>query len=280
MEKHFTSDTILNKIKEMIYEESGIIFTASYMKVLDQRVQSVCKESGCEPADILEYISKDVEYLREFVGHVTTNHTHFFRSIGQYNVLENILLPQIVEKNAKTKRIRIWSAACASGEEPYTIMMVVQNFFEKHGLIDWACHVLASDIDGVSLRKGEKGEYSVLGLRHIPEHYHKYLHLDMNSTDPNIRDFFRVSPLLKRNVFFKYNNLIKDTLTDNFDIIFCRNVLIYFDLEMQQKVIGHLLKVLKPGGFLFISPSETLNGISDGLTMVMTPESAYYVRQG
>ncbi|MGL5722151.1 MAG: CheR family methyltransferase [Brevinema sp.] len=279
MENFFTPEPILAKMKDMIYAESGIIFTTSYLKVLDQRVISVCKESGCSPDDILEYITKDVEYLREFVGHVTTNHTHFFRSIGQYHILEKEILPQLIEKNASSKLINIWSAACSSGEEAYTTMMVVHNFFEKKKLTDWRCRIVGTDIDGVSLGKAEKGEYSILGLKHIPQEYHKHLVLDVDSSYPHQREFFTVSPALKRNISFKYSNLIRDVLPEHFDIIFCRNVLIYFDLEMQASVVQNLARNLKPGGILFISPSETLNGISNGFTMKMTPESAYYIRQ-
>ncbi|MGL5253464.1 MAG: CheR family methyltransferase [Brevinema sp.] len=280
MEKFFTEEPILSKIKEIIYTESGIIFTPSYMKVLDQRVSRICKESGCEPKDILEYITKDIHYLREFVGHVTTNHTHFFRSIGQYRLLEDLILPQLVERNINSKSIRIWSAACSSGEEAFSLMMVVQNFFEKNHLADWTCSIFASDIDEVSLSKANRAEYNILCLKHIPEQYHKFLKLDVDFLPPHLREFFTVIPQLKENISFEYSNLIRDTPLGRFDIVFCRNVLIYFNIETQAQVVNNLKKTLTTGGYLFISPSETLNGISEGFDMKMTPNSAYYIKRG
>lgn len=271
---------ILEKMRDLIYAESGIIFTPIYMKVLDQRIISVCRESGSSPYDILDYVQNDIEYLREFVGHVTTNHTHFFRSIGQYRTLIDVMLPKLIQANGLTKKISIWSAASSSGEEAYTCIMMIKEYFQKNGYNDWICRIFASDIDNSSLRNGEKGVYGIEALKHIPEVYHKYLEIKHNIIDNKFdTGTVTVDKSLRQWVQFQYHNLMGEPPAASFDIIFCRNVLIYFDIPTQKEVVRKLVKTLKPNGYFFVSPSETLNGISDELEVQMTPVSIYYIKK-
>lgn len=277
-----SSQKVLQALAEMIHQESGIIFTPPHMKVLDQRVQSVLKEKKCSDTELLTLLKNDKNELHAFIGHVTTNHTQFFRSIGQYHLLGDPILPELIQKNKVTKTIKLWSAASSSGEEAYTCAMYIQHYFSMNGLLDWRVKIFATDIDQSMIKLGEKAVYPFETLRHVPQEYHQYLDIDPGK--PNELgliegDKISVKQSIRRLVHFREYNLLDPVPYHHIDIIFCRNVLIYFDEDTQRKVVSHLEKALVSKGYFFVSPSETLNGITDNLEIKICPQGIYYIKK-
>lgn len=278
-----SSTKVLQALAEMIHQESGIIFTSLHMKVLDQRVQSVLKEKKCSDTELLELLKKNKNELHTFIGHVTTNHTQFFRSIGQYHLLGMTVLPELIQKNKLTKTVKLWSAASSSGEEAYTCAMYIQYYFDMNGLSDWRLKIFATDIDQTSIKLGEKAEYPFDTLRHIPQEYHQYLDIDPGKPGEfGLIEGAKISvkPAIRNLVSFREHNLLDPAPYTNIDIIFCRNVLIYFDENTQRKVVSRLEKALASKGYFFVSPSETLNGITENLEIKIFPKGIYYIKKG
>lgn len=271
---------VLDQIAFLIHKKSGIFFPPNHMKVLDQRVKSSMKKVSCTDEELLHFLSSDEEKLTAFIGYVTTNHTHFFRSIHQFHSLGSTILPELIEKNQITKHIKIWSTACSSGEEPYSLAIYIQHYFNKNYINDWSFTILATDIDKTSLKIAKDGIYFYRALKNIPKEYHKYIDINPGTVNQNgILEHDRISMTddLKKHITFSSHNLLEPSTQRDMDIIFCRNVLIYFDVDTQQQVILNLSKALAPNRYFFVSPSETLTGISTNLHIRMLEKSMFYV---
>lgn len=269
-----TSKKILDEIANLIHKKSGIVFPVNHLRVLDKRIQDYIKQNKHSEEDLLKILTHDPDILAIFVGHVTTNHTHFFRSMEQFETLQTRILPELIEKNASTKVINIWSAGCSSGEEPYTIALCVQEFLEKQLLNDWSFSILATDIDPHSLNIAKSGKFNISSLKHIPKQYHRFLILP--DTINSEEEFFHFTPDICTHIRFKIHNLIEKPREKLMDIIFCRNVLIYFDHEIQEIVIHHLVNNLAPNRYFYISPSESISELNTNLEVVFLPKSIFY----
>lgn len=191
--------------------------------------------------------------LYNFLSVVTTNKTDFFREPVHFDFLSKEILPQYVADGKR--KINIWSAACSSGEEPYTISIVLNEFIERNAGFSFS--ILGTDISSNVLNKAMLGVYSEKTVDVIPMHLkRKYFLRSKDRHNPTVR----VVPQLQRNISLKYQNLMDSVydITEKYDVIFCRNVLIYFDHETQEKVINKLCRHLIPGGYLFIGHSESV----------------------
>jgi chemotaxis protein methyltransferase CheR len=191
--------------------------------------------------------------LYNFLSVVTTNKTDFFREPVHFDFLSKEILPQYVADGKR--KINIWSAACSSGEEPYTISIVLNEFIERNAGFSFS--ILGTDISSNVLNKAMLGIYSEKTVDVIPMHLkRKYFLRSKDRHNPTVR----VVPQLQRNISLKYQNLMDSVydITEKYDVIFCRNVLIYFDHETQEKVINKLCRHLIPGGYLFIGHSESV----------------------
>lgn len=192
--------------------------------------------------------------LYNFLSVVTTNKTDFFREPVHFDFLSNTLLPEMVNEQKKSM-VKIWSAACSSGEEPYTISIVLNEFKEEHPQIGFS--ILGTDISLNVLDKAAKGIYAEKEVELMPLNLKKkYFLRSKDRKNPTVK----VQPILQKNISLQYLNLMDSVydLKDTFDVIFCRNVLIYFDRETQEKVINKLCEKLIPGGYLFIGHSESV----------------------
>ncbi|MBE6340830.1 MAG: protein-glutamate O-methyltransferase CheR [Marinilabiliaceae bacterium] len=192
--------------------------------------------------------------LYNFLSVVTTNKTDFFREPVHFDFLSNTLLPEMVNEQKKSM-VKIWSAACSSGEEPYTISIVLNEFKEEHPQIGFS--ILGTDISLNVLDKAAKGIYAEKEVELMPLNLKKkYFLRSKDRKNPTVK----VQPILQKNISLQYLNLMDSVydLKDTFDVIFCRNVLIYFDRETQEKVINKLCERLIPGGYLFIGHSESV----------------------
>lgn len=189
-------------------------------------------------------LAKDKKLMDEFLDRMTINVSEFWRNPSRWEALEKRFLPEMAKSAGKLK---IWSAACSTGEEPYTLSMIV----DKLGLSDRAS-ILASDLDNQVLQKAMQGQYQDRSIRDVPPAYVSQYLVKKDA------DSFEVNPKLKRIITFKQGNLLHDTFDSGFDLIVCRNVMIYFTEEAKQLLYHKFSKALKPGGLLFVGSTEQI----------------------
>lgn len=232
---------------------------------LRRRLQALGLASYDEYCDLLA-ADRTGEELEALIDLITTNHTVFFREPEHFRFLGERVLPVLGPELARAgKPVRMWSAACASGEEPYTMAMVAAEAQRRDGGLQW--RVLGSDISRTMVAAAGRGVYSADGLLAVPpEWVPRYFLRGVRSQD----GYVRIDAELQRQVRFERINLLDATypLGELQHVIFCRNVMIYFDEEIRAKVVRQLVRHLLPGGYFFVGYSESLGGLAHGLEAV------------
>lgn len=193
--------------------------------------------------EFFEGMLKNKQLFYEFLDRMTINVSEFWRNPNRWEILESRFIPQLLKQNS---RLKVWSAACSTGEEPYTLAMILK---ELTGAAD--ARVLATDIDDGALEKAKNGLYVDRSVRDVPAHYLKKYFREERLT-------YSVTDDLKRAVTFQKQNLLIDTFDSNFDLIVCRNVMIYFTEEAKKTLYQKFAKALKPGGMLFVGSTEQI----------------------
>jgi len=213
------------------------------------------------------------DFVDTIISAITTNETFFFRDTHIYDAIEKFIIPELFEK-AKTSRIRIWSSASSSGQEAYTISMLLTEYAQKNILAKNLLskfEIKATDIDPKILKKAKSGRYSSLEVsRGLNDYYLKKYFIDEDNS-------FVVKDEIKKMVNFSRANLTDAFFPLNNDFILCRNVLIYFDTMTKKQIIEKMHKTLKKGGYLLLGSSETLMGLYDGLKRVQKGSAIFYV---
>jgi chemotaxis protein methyltransferase CheR len=250
-----------------IYDFSGIKMPESKKTMLEGRLRRRLRATGMATLDAYcDHVFADDNLAGErvhLINAVTTNKTDFFREPAHFDYLSRIVLPEFRRKGVR--QIRAWSAACSTGPEPYTVAMVLDDAAEEHG--DFTYGILATDLDTDVLVAARKGIYAADLVDPVPPSLlSKYV---MASRDP-ARELVRMAPPLRSAIGFAQLNLMADhyPVGDPFHLIFCRNVLIYFDKPTQRKVVSRLVDCLLPGGYLFLGHSESITGLELPLTQV------------
>jgi chemotaxis protein methyltransferase CheR len=249
--------TDFNKISTLVYSHCGINLEPCKKIMLESRLNKRLRALQITTfEDYLRLVTSKEGTESELVNMidvVTTNKTDFFREPHHFDFLKEALLPQLI--NSGQRNLKVWSSACSSGEEPYTLAMVLQEFAIKEP--GFSYEILASDISTSVLQKAAQAIYNADRAIDIPDAYKKkYLLKSKDVVNPRVR----IVPQLREKVRFENINLMDSELDLGLmDVIFCRNVLIYFDRETQFRVIQNLLKKLKKGGVLFIGHSESLH---------------------
>jgi chemotaxis protein methyltransferase CheR len=248
----------------LIYESVGIKMPPAKKTMLEARLQKRLKVVGIhsfeEYADFVFSPEGRFSELVHLIDVVTTNKTDFFREPGHFDYMVKTALPNILDARGETSRdpIRIWSAGCSTGEEPYTLAIVLSEYAcSRPG---FKAAITASDICTQVLQTAQTAIYPEERTDPIPLNLKKkYLMRSREKT----KSLVRISPRLRSMVTFKRINFMDDDLgiSEKMDIIFCRNVVIYFDKPTQQTLMRKFHKQLKPGGYLFIGHSETLSGL-------------------
>jgi chemotaxis protein methyltransferase CheR len=235
-----------NRYCDIIYKESGIKLTEKKQELLNARIGKRIRKLGVQPKKYLSIIEQDPVELNYFLDVISTNHTYFFREPNYFKYLD------------KSCR-EIWCAASSSGEEPYTIA----TYCLEHGFVP---SILATDISDSCLARGRMGVYQKKCVSNIPKVIlARYFQKGIGKWE----DCVRVKESVRKMVAFEKFNLLKDSTPSKvFDIIFCRNVMIYFDNPTKEKVIQKLSGVLKCGGYFFIGGAESLNGLNHTLKYV------------
>ena len=253
------SDSDFENIRNLLRQHSGINLSDTKKSLVTSRLSKRLRE--IELSSYSEYINllnnnTHRDEMQVAIDLLTTNETYFFRESPHFDFIENYI-KTIINKGS----IRIWSAACSSGQEAYTIAMILHEYLGKYS---W--HVVASDICTKSLCEAKRGIYPLSQASKIPSEYLKKYCL--KGVD-KFTGSFTVNPLIKKNIDFMHVNLVGEyNITQRFDFIFLRNIMIYFDLNTKKKVVNKLKTFLKPNGYLIIGHSESLMNISNDFHMV------------
>lgn len=260
----------------LLQNESGLALDDSKRYLIETRLEPVAIQEGFSSIDdLVRHMRENSSPLlrQKVVDAMTTNETSFFRDVTPFEMMRSAILPDLLKTNERNRRIRIWSAGCATGQEPYSIAMLLCDLAPS--LQNWNASILATDIAEKVLQRAQAGVYSQYEVqRGLPVTYlTRYFNQD------GIQ--WGIKPEVKRLVEFRKINFLSDfSSLDSFDVIFCRNVLIYFDVDTKKKVLEQAAKVLAPGGFLFLGGAETLLGITGDFARFETGRASYYRKDG
>ncbi len=266
-------------MRDFIHEKSGIFFAENKQYLLKNRLEKRMATLGIKTyRDYFYHIKYDTSQkeFNQLLNLVTTNETSFYRNEPQLKSFSDEVLPQFAkEKSGAVKSLRIWSAGCSTGEEPYTLAMLIT---ERLGSLNgWNVEIYANDISENVLQKARKGEYSGLTLRNV-----KPSLLDRFFTRGD-NDLYTVKSEIKSLVRFSQINLNDPrqiSRYSNVDAIFCRNVMIYFSDEVKRQIVRGFYNSLRPGGYFYIGHSETLHSISKAFKLVYLKNALVYQKEG
>lgn len=248
------TDKDFNFICQFVYQESGIVLNDSKREMVYRRLTRIIRERKLESfSQYCQLLKNNPEQEKNyFINAITTNLTSFFREHHHFDYLATTELPNLIKRG--TKKLRIWSSACSTGEEPYSIAMTVMKTMKPY-LSSWDVKILATDIDSNVLAKAKSGIYpdkdDILPLN-IKKNFFKQ-GKDANSNK------IKINNDVQSLITFKQLNLLHEwPMKGPFDVIFCRNVVIYFDKETQQELFARYYDLLAPGGLLMLGHSENL----------------------
>ncbi len=258
-------------IAQMLYQRSGLVITQEKAYLLESRLNPVARKWDFESFDALIAAirtKKDEKLLVDVTEAMTTNESFFFRDNRPFDQFKDIVLPHLLEARAARKQIRIWSAACSSGQEPYTLAMILKE--EAAKLAGWNIEIVATDLSTEILDKAKAGLYSQFEVqRGLPiTLLMKYFAQEGEK--------WQISEEIRKMVSYKPFNLLESpTQLGTFDVVFCRNVLIYFDQETKSKVLARIAGIMPADGFLYLGGAETVLGISDAFEVVPGQRGIY-----
>lgn len=255
------------RYQSFIHEHSGIYLERNKLDSL--RISLVARATRLSLASLDEYLEvlkRDETEFKELLNLITINETSFFRFPAQFEAFQRHVIPEIMANKIHGQReLRVWSAGCSTGEEPYSIAMTLLDSGAEG--LGWKPHVYGSDVSTKALSVAKAGVYPKKAMLNVPDDV-VTRHFDADAA----RNEFRLKENVRRVVEFGYHNLIKEpyplALMGNWDVIFCRNVTIYFQLESTRRVVANFFNSLNEGGYLFIGHSETLTSISDDFEAV------------
>lgn len=271
-------DPVYRQVRDLIYKVSGIYKADEKLYLLiaacDRRMKQLGSASLRDYWQKLSFHSNGDGELRELLNEVTIGETCLFRSPPQLDALRKVILPEMTAEKARqiTRRLRIWSAGCSTGEESYTLAM---NMLEECSatLKGWTVEIVATDLNDRSIETANAGIYGDYALRATPEYYKQKYFI------PVADKKLQVKPEVKKLVQFSRLNLQDDSrvlFMKSMDLIFCCNVLIYFDGPSKSKVVEHFFSNLNPGGYFFLGTSESLLNMNDKFRLVHFPGAIGY----
>ncbi|HBR03328.1 MAG TPA: chemotaxis protein CheR [Ruminiclostridium sp.] len=233
--------------KQKFYNISHIDLNYYKEKQMKRRITSLVEKHGFHTySDFLEEIKTNKKLYDIFINYLTINISEFYRNPNQWEVFEKKILPEIA-KYKKLPDVKIWSSACSTGDEPYTIAMILNKFLPLQNI-----RILATDIDNDAMEKAKTGLYPSRSLKELPQAYKDKYFTQVNE------DVYQISEKIRQCVHFKQLNLLRDPYPTNLDIIVCRNVVIYFTDEAKDKIFADFGKSLAKNGVLFIGSTEQI----------------------
>jgi chemotaxis protein methyltransferase CheR len=287
------SEPELKLLQTLVYQECGMFFDERRAHFLQDRLQRRLR--ACQLESFYSYYrlltSREGRgELAALLENLTINETSFFRNKPQLDLFHKTLMEEVLQRKneARDWSLRIWSAGCSSGQEPYTVAMLVCDAISYFALRNskgnglpspkplipspWRVEIIASDISFASLRAGQEGSYTEQQMEPVDFMY-RLRYFD------RIGDRYVVKDPLKQIVHFDVHNLKTEYLPQRNDVIFCRNVMIYFDEAEQKRLIQKLYRCLNPGGYLLIGHAETLFGLSEKFRMIHQNNGTAYQRE-
>jgi len=245
---------IFNFFTALVEKASGISYQAGKEYLLENRLTELALTLGYK--DLREFYQKvktglTPSLLNQIVDSLTTNETYFFRDQHPFETIKNHLLPELIQKRAKEKQIKIWSAACSTGQEPYSLAMIILEYFSKY-LSTYRFFIYATDISQSAIKKAKEGIYNQIEVnRGLPVTFLVKYFKQVGSN-------WQIDEKVKSFVKFEILNLleVEKRVRERFDLILCRYVLIYFSKETQRKVFQAIWNTLNPGGYLLLGATE------------------------
>lgn len=267
------SDAVFKDLRAFIYERTGIFFHDNKKYLLQSRLHPRLRERSCTSFEeyyrFLKYDAWRDKELAALYALITTNETFFYRDLPQLDAFLKHVVPVVMDTNKTTAKLSIWSAACSSGDEPYTLAMMLM---EHPPLAKWTIEILATDISETVLTQARKAVYGPYAVRNIPPALLKKYFTEDNG-------LYTLSHKVKERVRFAPVNLFDRSRLKqirHIDVLFCRNCLIYFDDKARQQILNDFYDCLKPSGQLIIGFSESLHNVSRSFRPVHAGRSVVY----
>ncbi len=264
----------LLEIKEILLKNTGLRISEDKNNFLISILNNIISKERVNIDAYVNILRNDLKRVIELATHFTVQETSFYRNKDHFNTLKDIILPEL--KTIKIdKTISILSAGCATGEEPYTIAMIIDDFFGIE-LPNWKINIYALDISNEAIEEAQKGIYTEYKMKNIDRYYiDKYFDIEKR----NSRNYYKIRDRIKEMVTFYHENLLSprsiiDTI--KFDVIFCENVIIYFDYSSTEKLMNRFYNCLNSPGYLFLGYSETLNMIKHDFNLCWHNQTYYY----
>jgi chemotaxis protein methyltransferase CheR len=258
-------------IRKTVYEHSRINLGPSkkelVMARLSKRLRALNLASYAEYITLIKSPAGRDE-MTNLIDSISTNHTYFFREPQHFDFLSQVILPEFCEDPSKrgSWQFKVWSAATSSGEEPYTISLILDDYFNTR-VKGWTWSILCTDISTRVLAKAEEGIFSKDRIGPVrPDWLMRYFDKGVGESD----GFFRVKDEIRRNLTFKALNLLAPSypFRETFQVVFCRNVMIYFDRETQQELVNKIYPLIEPGGYLIIGHAESLTNVKHPFKLI------------
>jgi len=258
-------------VSALLKRESGLVIGRDKVYLLESRLVPLARERGMAGlSDVIQALmtGRDANLVKAVVDAMTTNETFFFRDVRPFDQFKTVSMPEVLTSRATKRQLRIWSAACSTGQEPYTIAMILKEMEAK--IAGWKIEIIATDLALDVLERAKKGVYSQFEVqRGLPvQLLVKYF--------TQQKDTWAINDVLKRMITFRPLNLLHSFAgLGQFDIIFCRNVLIYFDQETKGKILDGMAKLMPPDGTLYLGGAETVLGVTNAFQPVANQRGLY-----
>jgi chemotaxis protein methyltransferase CheR len=251
-------------VRKLVYDRSAIVLDAGKEYLVEARLQPLARARDCSLGELIARLRPGVDGALQtsVVEALTTNETAFFRDVKPFDLLRAKVLPEVIERRRQARSLSVWCAASSSGQEPYTIAMILREHFPQvHG---WDIRILATDISSEMVERTRTGRYSQLEVNRggvpapmLVKYFDRVgLHWDVHE------DLKRWVTTRQMNLAAPWGSLGRQ------DIVFCRNVLIYFDVETKRSILRRARDLVGPGGYLFLGAGETTHGLVDGFDHV------------
>lgn len=262
-------------IKKIMYDYSGVWLKETKKPLIVARLRKRIEELRLDGFEnYANYVSTHKAEKEYFLNALTTNETFMFRHKIQFDIMQQELLPEIVKKKSHIEPVRILSAACSTGEEPYTLALVCEDYLSRNAGFKYTIN--AYDINSDVLESARNAVYNERSVSKVPPLLVKKYFQEVETGERYRRKQFKLSRSVADKVIFKRHNLLDVFRGPMADIVFLRNVMIYFNVESKQKVVNNLQQIVKPGGYLVVSLSETLNDVKSKFEFV---KSGIYVKK-
>jgi chemotaxis protein methyltransferase CheR len=259
-------------VRDLVRANSGIVLETGKEYLVEARLRPLAeRDHSMSVAPFIQRLKSGSSSVvhRHVVEAMTTNETSFFRDLSPFETLRKVVLPELIEKRRDERALTIWSAACSTGQEPYTVAITIREYFPL--LAQWRCRIMASDLSTEVLNRARAGSYTQLEINRGMPAVMMVKYFARNRMYWDLRDEIR-----KMVDFFEVNLTRDLPPLPDMDIVMLRNVLIYFDVETKRRILEAVRRKLKPDGYLLLGNSETAFGVHDGFERFAQDRSGWH----